>query len=599
VIPILQFDPSSLTLWYDAHVIARIRGSREIGHALDLALRGDDAATADHVHSLEDDWIRTRAANVASAVWHEKRHFLDFTLTNYGAFRVRQFMIIAMNMAGAIAEAQKVGHIVAPIGSWLSGHLQATLGVATPSGPTASLCHMIRHHKAILNEDRTPVDSRFGRIEVGGEALLEAIAHLVQTGKTHRVFGANINASVQKDVETIETVEARYKWAYRFFVMLGLMSPPTMGEPDPEGFRTLLVDDGPIIPLCYAALACRFYGQDQINTPTTSSSLPKARLASLGIGLQDVAKRFAGLSAVDCWDVVQHLCRDLFGRTVVQEMEADYEHEQRLVERLRSEDGDGPVLAAYEDFHVLRGKFMAVLRDDPGLIIDQARWADEMTGRLQPQVIVAATAGELGDPPSGYERVLGYDDPHVTQDIAEKRWWWAATPLAWPEYDNPTMFNLKARDAWLAITSSLAPVAKLLIDGRRSRTMLGPELIRAEGILSGQFGLKVLVDPRFAYPPSTDVSTAYWRWLTGFEDFRCDMSFETVRAPEGKVLSPWALRLKKGLVEKLLGDLRADYVRHLHFWRDWSPYLLNEEFKQIVESFEDDPSPFISRITAP
>jgi len=594
MIPILQFDPSSLSFWYDTHIIGRSRGSDAVGRALDLALRGRDAELQTHVAGIADPWTKTRAANVASATWHEKRHFLDFVLTNYGAFRMRQFMMIYVNLGAMGAEAQKVGHIVAPIQSWLSPHTRAVLGIGEPSDTMAALCRDVLNRKRILTEDRMPIDSRFGGMEIGGEGQLEAIAHLVQYGKAHRVFGHEMSIAVQSDVAAHDINYSRYAWAYKLFTTAGLIDPPTFRQRDER--TELWIDDAPIIPLCYAALACRLYGQEQAASPSVSSYLPKMRLASLAIAMRGAPGRFKGLSAIDCWDSLQGTCREVFGRTIVEEMQADFEQEERLLEQLRAKQTMPIVLDAYEDFHALRGRLMAILRDSPALIVDQAAWSDTMVARTQPMLVVAATAGELGEPPPDYDKVLAYSDPYVEEDAPEKQWWWAASPRFWPETTNPDALCLKARAAWLEIASSLAPAAKLLIDGRRGRTMLGPELIRAEAFLKDGLGLEVLVDPRFAYPPRAEISTTYWRWMTGSDAFRCDLSFETVQSPEGKILSPWALRLKAGLVNALLGNLEDDYGRHLRFWRDWSPYLLNEEFRQIVEDFDDDPTPFISKI---
>ncbi len=52
MIPALQFDPSSLTLWYDAHLIGRCRGRRELGLALEYAILGHDRALRGNLPSL-------------------------------------------------------------------------------------------------------------------------------------------------------------------------------------------------------------------------------------------------------------------------------------------------------------------------------------------------------------------------------------------------------------------------------------------------------------------------------------------------------------------------------------------------------------------
>jgi hypothetical protein len=590
MIPILQFDPSSLTFWYDTHLINRSRGAESIGKALDFALRGRDAELQTHILGLTEPWVQTRAANVSSAVWHEKRHFLDFVLTNYGALRMRQFFMIYANLPTVIRASQKAGHLLVPVQSYLNPQICRVLGVKSPPPEVLTFAKDILARKRMLEDDRGPVPSRFGRIEVGGEALLEAIAYFVQTGKVHRTLGVELCRRVQQDHPNHELVSRRYSWAIHILVATGLLS--VAADVDAvDGWTTLLVNDGPFIPLCYAALACRLWKQEQTYAEHASSYLPKYRLASLGIHLKGRASEISDLTSAECWEILNKECAQLFGRSVIEEMFSDYDHEEKLIDMLRKQGVYETFTNAYEDYHNLRGKLLGVLKTSPELIIDQACWSDKMVKKLQPMVIVAATSGELGSPPPDYERVLGYRDSNMdTKEVPEATWWWAACPSFWPEMDRQEIFCLADRKSWLGIVSEFAPVAKLLLDGRRTRTMLGPELIRAETYLTVNHKMKVVIDPRFAFPRQ-EISADYWRYATGSDTFRCDLSYETVHWPEACIIDPWAVRLKSGLLEALLGDLQNNYVKYLNFWRDWSPWVVSEEFRDVIQGYEDNPRP--------
>src|SRR3954447_11582302 len=115
MIPILQFDPATLTLWYDTQLLASARSSREVGLALHYALDGREDWLKCLIRQQTDPWTRTRCATVASAVWHEKRHFLDFVLTNYGAMRVRQFFQCYINTRAFLGKVADSGPVLLPL----------------------------------------------------------------------------------------------------------------------------------------------------------------------------------------------------------------------------------------------------------------------------------------------------------------------------------------------------------------------------------------------------------------------------------------------------------------------------------------------------
>jgi hypothetical protein len=275
MIPVLQFDPASQTLWYDTHLLNRSRGAPEIGRALELAIIGDDSALQSHIKNIDDTWVQTRSVNIASAIWHEKRHFLDFMLTNYGAFRMRQFFIMYANTLSVISEASKLSELLVPVQSYLNASICNAINVAPAPEPIKVFARDVRNRKIMLQDDRDPVQSRFGKIEIGGEALFESIAHFVQTGKVHRVFGREYNARIQRDVPDASLNEDRYWWAVKLMTAAGLLDMSVSDEVDESGYHNALVHDPPFLPICYAAPACRLWKQEQKYAEDASSYLTK------------------------------------------------------------------------------------------------------------------------------------------------------------------------------------------------------------------------------------------------------------------------------------------------------------------------------------
>jgi hypothetical protein len=79
-----------------------------------------------------------------------------------------------------------------------------------------------------------------------------------------------------------------------------------------------------------------------------------------------------------------------------------------------------------------------------------------------------------------------------------------------------------------------------------------------------------------------------WFYLTGHTEYRCDITAETVANPEGIILDPWALRLWPSLLDHLLGRVGDQSALTQTVHRDWSPWLLSEEFRELIENATED-----------
>ena len=356
MIPILQFDPATLTLWYDTQLLAISRASREVGLALHYAVDGRDDWLKCLVRQQGDAWTRTRCATVASAVWHEKRHFLDFLLTNYGAMRVRQFFQCYLNTRVFLQKVMENGPVLLPLDRNLVASRCKMMGVSFTDPDLVRIAEWIRDSKGALLNDRRPLVRRGTSYEVGGEAMLESIAYHVQVGKTHRVFGADLSAGVQRDNLEHATIANKYKWAYTLFINTGLMKFEHRGGHGDSPM--MLLHDGPLIPILYAALAGRYHKQAQTLSTFVYSAHPAERLTSLIAYFDEHKISLADLTIRGAWDCVNEACKQLFERTVLEEIDADYEKEQELIARFREASIDEFVTSAYEDFHRLRGRLI-------------------------------------------------------------------------------------------------------------------------------------------------------------------------------------------------------------------------------------------------
>lgn len=590
MIPILQFDPATLTLWYDTQLLATSRSSREIGLSLHLAIDGQDERLKCLVREQTDPWTQMRCATVASAVWHEKRHFLDFVLTNYGALRLRLFFQCYMNTPNFLSRSQKNGPLLLPLDRNLIDMRREMMGVSLNDTELRRLAEGIRKGKEMLLDDRRPVPFLGARFEVGGEAIFECIAYHVQLGKLHRVFGEHLNARVQRDNLKEETIGSKYQWAQRILIQSGLLKVTSSESPD--GQNILQIDDAPMIPILYGALASRYHGQEQTTSEFVSSYHPGPRLASIVQHLDAAGSKIAEMSVAEAWEEVNRACKTIFGRSAIEETDADYAKEAELINLYANEEGDEVATEAYRDYHQLRGRFIELLKSRPEAILDQRGWADTLVNNTHPYVVAAAPAGVTGSPPEGHEQLSGYRDPSIDIEVVpDAQWWWTALRMDGADERNETVYGLTSRKAWLNITSDYAPLSKLMIDGNRMRAMVGPELSSAKIRIERETGVEMVMDALSRYPDE-DFDISQWYFLTGNDRFRCQVTHSVVQAPNGRIIGPWEFRRKPAFREALLDYLGGNAKEHMQLalWRDWSPWLVCDQIGELFDAAKIDQS---------
>lgn len=541
-----------------------------------MAIVGDDDSLKSHVSSIKDPWVQTRAASIASAVWHEKRHFLDFVLTNYGSWRIRNFLEMYANTPVLLQQSVKNGRLLLPLDSNLDELRREIFEIDEIHPDVLRIAQAISNRKQMLADDRRHVNIDGRRIEFGGEAILEAIAYHVQMGKTHRVFGGEIGAKVQRDHPGHEVIGSKYKWAYEALVRLGLMRIVS-NHGDLQ-----IIRDEPFLPLCYAALASRLWGQKQSRGDLVSSYLPAERFGSISHYLAKHHSYYADTSLEDAWEIVNNVCKKLFDRTVVEEIEEDFSLEKAAFDSFAQGHNDH-LGRALKDLHRLRGRMIKLLKKDPERVLNQAEWSDKVVNRTYPYVVVAAPAGELGVQPEGFDRLHGYSHPNTDySDRPEARWWWAAIAT---DSGAPTFgfqLSLIEGDAWTYIASEYAPIAKLLYAGHKMRVMLGPELLATRIRYQLQTGIQLIVDPLFL-TSDHETTIDFWYFITGKDNFHCDLSGELVCKPAGHALDPWQIRLRPELYESLIDNSYDKSNMQFTVWRDWTAWIVSDEMKKCID----------------
>jgi hypothetical protein len=277
---------------------------------------------------------------------------------------------------------------------------------------------------------------------------------------------------------------------------------------------------------------------------------------------------FGKLDVLEGWELVNSTAKKLWDRTVMEETQEDFTREKNWVDVLGKQASHDSIEAAIRDLHALRGRLIKALEEDPGAVIDPHQFVRDLLFRLRPLPIIASRSGRLGKPAPGWQRVIGYVQPG-SQD-PEGDWWWAAAPEQWQP--DATSLALRERKAWLTIVSEHAPMAKLMLNGRDHRTMLGPEIVSVEKRME-YAGLGIDFDPLFCFPKETNEIAAFFE-IRRKEEAACDFCRQPVKKNEGYLVSPWVLRYSQKIKDFIVDAFGGGASGELKYLRDWSPWVL-------------------------
>ena len=561
MIPVIRLDPGSLTLWYDPQLIHQAPYGQELALATHYAMLGDRESLLEHLNSIKDETIKVKCIHVVSSVWHEQRHFLDLVLTNYGALRIRQFLLLYVNSAVLLNDAQQAdGKLACPLDIYDDAFRRKLMGVSALESCMA-VGKESAQRKEWLQEDRKLLPTFAGRMECGGEAQLEALAYYTQYSAVQDLFGNDISLRVQQEVTNDNPKSLKYRWAQVIANTFGLLPAKH------EGATVGSVDVSFLIPTIYGSLMSRMWKQEQVFDNTGGTHRPVERLAGLLTALQGKFKNFGEASVEDAWEIVNTTTKQKWGRTVIEELEEDYKRQGEWVGEMRKlehvEDCIKNVLA---DFHSLRGTLIDVLKAAPATIFDPRLTAT--SGLFLPMPVMVTANGQFGDPPTGWERVFGYQVPQQP----DVKWFWAVIPKEWPIDDADTL-TIQDRESWARVLSYYTPLAKLMMNGRRHRTILGPELVFVEKFLKAQRDLDLEIDPLFQYPQEVDDINGYYT-LADKTKAVCDMCKAELQKPHGHYVSPWVFRNSDKNAQLAIDTYGGGPRGELVFLKDWSPWIL-------------------------
>lgn len=576
---IAYLDPSSLSLWIDAEDFGGDETSEVAREAFFHTLFGNLEETAKAVSQLNKLSDIGHTLNLISSIWHEKRHFVDLILTNYGAYRIRQFFSVYINQAVIMSTAiDKGARVVFPFDCYADPLRSRLLNAVPWNDDVTRLAADIKKRREDLEFDRAIFKRAYGSVDIGGDSQLEALGYLSQMMAIQAYFGEEGLIQGQKSSRKDKNWNMRYRWAELFGHEFGLLNRTILQEID-----TIFYDTNSLTFLfcvLVASLMCRRWPWKNQKKGLDGVQHPSFRLLSYIKELKDRNADISKMSTNESWDLVNNISGDLWGRTIIEELEADFEEEEKYLELISQRDEVIPeVKTAMSDLHTMRGYFMGLFRESPDIFLEPMSFAETLLPFVQPLPVFVNKSGFLGPSP-GTVPAIRYKEPGSTDD--EAQWLWASYPEVWPRKNCICFSNLAA---WSEIIQYLGPLAKLMFNGRRHRTILGPELVLVESIIEDQLNLKFDFDPSFEFPEEED-DVQHFYFLRRTSTLVCDLCRNIIHEPEGHVVSPWYFRRNENIARLAIEAYGGGEKGRLKFLRDWSPWIFcNPCFIQLIHRF--------------
>jgi hypothetical protein len=337
----------------------------------------------------------------------------------------------------------------------------------------------------------------------------------------------------------------------------------------------IAVNVGLASALFITALSGRFFGVGP--TPPEDFISPRMRLARLIEALGPTPGRF-DLSDEAAWELVDNAARDLWGRTALEEIANDIDAMEAarglLFQPWLTEEKLPDV---WEDFVALRRRLLrAVEQQGPASLSPRAfptLWLD----RLLPWHVVGTPGGEAQTDDDGvvvFSR--RFNIPSPLDKVPSSLVVWGRLHEA-PSHLAESGFAPRNRAAWIEMLECHGPRARLMLNGRRHRLMVPPELERPIEELSN-IGARVCFEPQYEWPEDRSplVRAAEARSLAEWSErtsFVCDITGEQIAVADAAVLTPWEFR-RSPLLQRFRDNCEAEIMAELLLASNWSDWIV-------------------------
>jgi hypothetical protein len=461
-----------------------------------------------------------------------------------------------------LAEASAKGEPVwFPVEVYGNPVLRRILGISEPAANIIQIANLARAIKDFNAELSAPLTSGDHVLHLGGEAQLEGLGQASQIHSVEYTFGVeDLVAITGKFVHALSR-EGPYRSIEAVAGFLGC------GYDNSKG--SVILNLNLASSLFFTALCGRFFGAGA--RPAADLIAPSPRLARMMHELGPKAGHY-DMSGEEAAELVDKLAKRLWGRTAFEEIAADIDAMEARVEATKqvwlSDEG---LYDAYKDFVELRRRILAKA-SELGTASTLPRtfpiaWRDW----LRPWQVVATPGGEFKaeGAPVVFGRKLNV--PRGLELVVPKSVTWGRLHTT-GDSDEDNTFAPRARAAWLQVLERHSPGAFLMLNGRRHRRMVPPELERRIAEIES-YGISVRFHPLFEWPEQRDQRSRMEEAialaeLSGRTSFACDITGDEVKPSEAATLTPWEFRRSSLLPKFREAGVDAE-VKLVTDWSDW------------------------------
>jgi hypothetical protein len=565
MIPTVQFDPATLAIWTTTGTLLEPQ-AQVAETAMRLAVEGDDPTEVVNTVSGGDSW-RTHLIWLVSSVWHEKRHYFDTCLTNYGARRFRNLFNLASNVAPLLVEARARHEPVwFPVEVYGDRTLRRVLGISDPAPNILQIARHARLMKSFTSQLDATLTGGGLKIHLGGEAQLEGLAQVSQVHSIEACFGMDDMVAVTADHVHSLPREGPYRTIETIAGMLGCVK---------EFDNHLVINTNLAAALFVTALCGRYFGAGP--QPSAELVAPWERLERMIEELGPTPGHF-DMTGEEAFELVDQAALRLWGRTAFDEIAADIDAmESKVNLAIAPWLGEAGLYDVYTDFIRLRRQILAAAQaKGPASLLPYnfpLFWRDI----LQPWHVFATPAGNHQgdtDAPIVFGQELNL--PSELKSIFPSVVVWGRLYAVSPD-EAERRFAPRDRAAWLQMLERHGPLAQLMLNGRQHRRMVPPELDRPIYEIE-KLGIGVRFHPRFEWPDQRDEKTRTAEAIalanfTGRKSFVCDITGDEIEPTAAAVLTP--LEFRRSAL--LPGFRNGDIVREILLHTDWSDWVVRRD----------------------
>jgi hypothetical protein len=573
MIPTLQLDPSTLAIWFNTNLLSSYKGEERGFEVFTHAANHNLGELYPLLDAAASDVHRVHYYEIISAVWHEKRHFVDFLLTNFGALHVRTYFQMYHNIPQGLKEIRSKGMpLLLPLDTYADPVKLMGLGIqGEPPTELLKLARWLRTRKRALRTDSTPYDGGRGLTEHGGLAQMEAIAYSCQLALLQYELGTDAIELLNRHSPLPSVQNRRYAWARDFWAYL----PP---HPDFPASADI-VDMNLMLAILVASLCGRVFtlaGEAEIPADRTA---PSSRLLKLFTA--ERWSKYAGAPAEEIWARVDAKVKELWGFSVEEELQQDWEIESRLLSELKAADPDSVVVRAFAKYHATRKIVIDDFIASPTAYTSMVGYMSLLAEGVSPLQIICSPSGQQGAPPG--VPLFDYDFSNLGSHPSLRGWHAVVNPNA--NNGGGAKISIGFDDDWKSIVTEFSPVTKLLVSGRAQRLMLGAEIKQGEELLK-RIGFTMRFMPPYDKPDHL-VNGNDYQHLTGMDQAKCDFTGEMINAEDFDFISPWEIRDNRafrGFLTYIGEQMNSEQMAALTIAKDWSHWLTSKAHAKALRS---------------